>query len=645
MCHHAFVQQRVLPSLQLLFLTVLLIASPSTASDPPLISEVSPQTFDTTGGQTVRFGGLRLGEQGSSVSVTYGVSGEYKATGCHVVTNQTVVECTSPAGIGAGLDIYFITSSGAHAQVASGVAVSYMAPTIRKLEAPSILSSSGSSTGITFTGNHFGPPSTSAYEVRVINSAGGVYKSTSCSSTSPTSDTVVKCSVPSGVGKGLSFVLVVGGQSATAPATDSSPRYESPIITGLSAPSPLACAGGTPVTISGSGFGGRQVESKFVAVTYGPKTATEISASACVVKSDSTIECQGAPGFGANQQWLVIIADQASGKSGSSLMTSYHQPVITDLDVPGAFGTAGGDVVTVTGSNLGIASSDPLWGILGATASATYGPHGDAFPAACTVESSTQMSCTTSPGAGAHLTWVAIIAGLKSDVSSQTTSYDPPSVTDVLSGGVSPTKGGSLFSFSGENFGAQGKGFSLDVQYAANFDPNSPTYTATNCAVVTSHSLIQCETEPGVGANLRIRVTVEGVTGLPSQQSAASMLRYASPSVTSISVSTASGKLNTAGGEPVVLSCQNVGPSNAGSLGVTYGPPTLPTRFTARQCSVTVDHTQVTCQSAPGTGKLIPTSFQQSLFLSPSVFLYSFSITFSICVPVKHSTPFPLFFS
>jgi hypothetical protein len=87
-------------------------------------------------------------------------------------------------------------------------------------------------------------------------------------------------------------------------------------------------------------------------VTYGP-SGYEYTASNCTVTTPHTaITCYYVPGTGRKLYWIVNVGGQQSLISPAA--TSYAGPNITSIEPPGGL-TDGGGIVTVTGSNFGLA--------------------------------------------------------------------------------------------------------------------------------------------------------------------------------------------------------------------------------------------------------------------------------------------------
>ena len=168
-----------------------------------------------------------------------------------------------------------------------------------------------------------------------------------------------------------------------------------------------------------------------------------------------------APGVGSGHRWLVQVGSQSSALSVAT--TSYALPQITTVTPPGLLQTRGGQTVVITGSNFGPgeAPANGDSGGLGVTfashfeVTASYaGEEGwDTYAAACVVTvPHTAIECTTSAGVGVDLSWVVSVGGQVSARSTTTTSYAPPTITEIGGTGAvdGATAGGQRIIINGE---------------------------------------------------------------------------------------------------------------------------------------------------------------------------------------------------
>ncbi|MFI1123421.1 IPT/TIG domain-containing protein, partial [Streptomyces hygroscopicus] len=120
-----------------------------------------------------------------------------------------------------------------------------------------------------------------------------------------------------------------------------------PVVTSVS-PAQGPPAGGTSVTLTGSGFTGA------TAVRFGPSLATDV-----VVVSNTQITARTPPGSGT----VKVTVTGPSGTSTQNVFFTYTTvaaPVLTALS-PASGPTTGGNTVTITGTNL-TAATQVLFG-------------------------------------------------------------------------------------------------------------------------------------------------------------------------------------------------------------------------------------------------------------------------------------------
>ena len=229
------------------------ISPPQSLSTDPVVTQVAPSSGPQAGGTSVTITGERFGE---ASAVSFGGT----AAAAFTVSSPTSITATAPAGTGT-VDVTVTTPQGTSATSAADQ-YSYVppgpAPSVRKV-APR-RGSTGGGTTVEITGSNF----TTATAVQF-----GGRAASSFTVNSATSITAVS---PEGTpGKVDVTVTNDGGTSATS-ARDHF-TYEKPAVTGVS-PNSGSVAGGTTVTITGTGFapGATTVE-------FGTKEAGSVSCS------------------------------------------------------------------------------------------------------------------------------------------------------------------------------------------------------------------------------------------------------------------------------------------------------------------------------------------------------------------------------
>jgi predicted small secreted protein len=202
-------------------------------------------------------------------------------------------------------------------------------------------------------------------------------------------------------------------------------------------------------------------------------------------------------------------------------------------------------------------------------------------------------------GVGKELNWTVTIGGQASGLSITSSAYIPPAISglsgDATAIGGSTTTGGTNITIDGDNFGPEhGETVGeLEVTYG----PDGTEYRATDC-VVTGQQQIACKTQPGVGKDLKWKVSIGNQdSGVFESETT----RYANPTVDSITT----GPFNTGGNQPIVI--------NGTNFGVASDPLTIPAAFFGSgtgtysdalvSCTVTIDHVQMSCMTAAGSGK------------------------------------------
>jgi hypothetical protein len=278
----------------------------------------------------------------------------------------------------------------------------------------------------------------------------------------------------------------------------------------------------------------------------------------------------------------------------------------------------GGDVVVVSGDNFGPFDSA---GVL-----VQYGSEGRVFtaancstvrPAASDAAPATQaVHCVAVAGVGKDLLWTVSVRqqtsvpfGLPGAAAGAASAslYVKPSVELVApSVPFLSTRGRQTVVVRGANFGplaASGVATGLLVTYGPVAEEGR-RYIARSCVVTVADVEITCATASGVGANHVWRVTV----GSQESNMSVNMTSYAGPTLTAV---TGQGtfQAKTDGGQLVTLTGTEFGSAvdTVNRIVVLYGPPhgnpANVSRFNATNCAVDVDHSSISCLTAPGTGK------------------------------------------
>ncbi len=338
------------------------------------------------------------------------------------------------------------------------------------------------------------------------------------------------------------MVTVTGSYSATAALTSGqwimqmvafrtpSGGTGAPTVSSVS-PNSGSTAGGTPVTITGTNF------APGATVMFGGTAATNL----VVVSSTSITATTPAGSVGAATVTVTV-----SGQSGtlSSGFTYVATPTVTGVS-PSTGSTAGGTVVTITGTNF-VAGAAVTFGGKAATN--------------VVVVSSTSITATTPTGSAGAATVTVTVGGQSGSLTGGFTYAVIPTVTGV-SPNTGSTAGGTTVTITGANFAT-----GATVTFGGT--------GATNVVVVSSTSITATVPAKSAGA-VTVTVTVNGQSG-----SLTSGFTYvATPTVTGISPGTGS----TAGGTGVTITGTNF---VAGAT-VTFGGTAATNVVVASSTSIT----------------------------------------------------------
>nr|WP_244422839.1 IPT/TIG domain-containing protein [Bradyrhizobium sp. ORS 278] len=302
----------------------------------PLVTAISPASGPTTGSTAVTITGN--GFTGAS-AVKFGAANATSFT----VNSATQITATSPSGAAGTIDVT-VTTSGQTSPTSAADQFTYAAaPTVTSIS-PSSGPASGS-TSVIITGTGF----TAATAVS--------FGATAATSYTVNSATQITAFAPAGTGTVDVRVTGVGGTSATS-AADQFSYLGAPAITAIS-PATGPSAGGTSVTISGSGFAGT---TGLGAVKFGAVNATSYT-----VNSASSITAIAPAGTGAvdvtvtnNAQTSAVTAagrfSYVTTATQTSLASSrnpseFRQPVTFTATVTAVSGTATGTVTFADGGS------------------------------------------------------------------------------------------------------------------------------------------------------------------------------------------------------------------------------------------------------------------------------------------------------
>jgi len=356
-------------------------------------------------------------------------------------------------------------------------------------------------------------------------------------------DSDITATSPAGTGVVEVTVTTPGGKSALNPPGDQFTFIAAPTVTGV-APNGGPAAGGTSVTITGTGFTGATV------VDFGPTAATGVT-----VVNDSDITATSPAGTGVVDVTVTTPNGTSALNPPADHFTYLVVPAVTGL-TPTSGPLAGGTSVTVTGT-----------GFTGAT-TVEFGPTPGT---GLTVVNDTTITVTSPAGTGTVDVTVMNAVGTSpaNPPADQFTYVAAPTVT-----GVSPTSGPGGGGTSVTIFGTGLTG-ATKVDFGT---------TAATGVTVVSPTSITATSPAGTGV---VDVTVTTPGGTSATSSADQFTYLAAPTITGVGPTSGPA----AGGTSVTI----LGTGFTGATAVDFGT-TAATSFTV------VNATDITAISPAGTG-------------------------------------------
>ncbi|MGX1761893.1 IPT/TIG domain-containing protein [Streptomyces lydicus] len=240
-----------------------------------------------------------------------------------------------------------------------------------------------------------------------------------------------------------------------------------PVVTSVS-PAQGAPAGGTNVTLTGSGFTGATM------VRFGPNGTT------FVIVSDTQITAKTPAGTGTVQ----VTVTAPTGTSTQNVFFTYAPaPVLTTL-TPTSGPTAGGNVVTINGTGLSGASSVKFGGSSGVIVTNT----------------ATQITVIAPAGGVGSVNVTVTTAGGTSNGLAYTYVAVPAPVLSSLSPTSGPTAGGNVVTINGTN---------LSGASSVKFGSNAATVLTNTAGQITVIA------PAGPPSSVNVTVTTAGGTSNP----------------------------------------------------------------------------------------------------------------------------------
>jgi hypothetical protein len=437
----------------------------------PTVIAISPAIGPFAGGTTVKITGTGFG--GTTV-VDFGTAAATNV----VVNSPTLITVTSPPGAIGFADVTVTNAGGVSATSPADQFDYVAAPTVIAI-APAYGPVAGGTT-VTIIGTGF----TAATLVNF-----GAVAATKMIVNSPTQITAT--SPMEAAGAVDVTVTGPGGVSATSVA-DQFTYYAVPTLTAVS---PIAgpLAGGTTVTITGTGFAGP------MAVNFGAIAGTNVTVvSATQITVTSPAEAAGTVNITATSLGGVTAI------SSAGRFTYENPPTVVNVS-PAAGPSAGGMLVAITGTGFGDATAVNFGGIPATTV---------------TILSPTQITAI-SPAEPASTVDVTVTGpgGVSATSVADHYTFAPPPDVLKISPASGPVAGGTSMTITGLNFsGATAVHFGTTL--ATNVVVNSPTRITA--------------TDPAEAAGT-VDVTVVTIGGTSSKSPADQFTYIAAPTVTGIS--------------------------------------------------------------------------------------------------------------
>ncbi|MGW7689626.1 IPT/TIG domain-containing protein [Streptomyces asiaticus] len=294
-----------------------------------------------------------------------------------------------------------------------------------------------------------------------------------------------------------------------------------PVVTSVS-PTQGLPAGGTSVTITGTGFTGATV------VRFGPNLATQV-----VVVNDTQITARTPAGSGT----VKVTVTGPTGTSTQNVIFTYSTvaaPALNSLS-PTSGPVGGGNTVTITGTNL-TGATQVLFG---------------ATPATILTNTATQITVTAPAGTGTVNVAVTTPGGTSNPLPYTYTTVSAPTLTS-LSPTSGPTSGGNTVTINGTN---------LTSATSVKFGINSATILTNSATQITV-------TAPaGPPSSVNVTVTTGGGTSNPLPY-----FYIAAPTVSDLSPhfgpDTGTNTVTVFGSNLTLTSAVNFGPNAATNITV-----------------------------------------------------------------------------
>ncbi|HWF15462.1 MAG TPA: choice-of-anchor P family protein [Acidimicrobiales bacterium] len=303
---------------------------------------IVPDSGPTAGGQTVTITGTNLGSTGTTTVFFGGLTGNQAS---NVVVNGagTSLTAVTPPGNPGLVNVIVVTAGGdSNTETYNYIPL----PTIGVNGLNPAFGPVAGGTNVTMTGQ--GLSGITAVTFTPFGSfttcgAGSFVPATTFSAGNGTTATVTTPDFTPGPGQAVVCVTAAGG---TAPAQELFTFEGAPVIgaNGIN-PDQGPTTGGTPVTITGSGFGPGDPSTH---VTFGGAQATDVVVvSTTEITAITPASPLPAPGTGP----VPVIVSDVGGSSNSESFTYVAVPTVSGIS-PTSGPVQGGEPVTIKGTNL-----------------------------------------------------------------------------------------------------------------------------------------------------------------------------------------------------------------------------------------------------------------------------------------------------
>jgi hypothetical protein len=369
----------------------------------PAVTSVTPSTGSSLGGTAVTLYGAHFT---GATGVSFGAT----AAGSFSVVNDGQITTTSPAHVAGLVDVRVTNASGS-SPVVSADQFTYVDPPAVTGLVPAAGTTAGGTT-VTVSGTGF----TGATTVSFGGTAATFFVS------SPTQITATSPAHAAGT-----VDVRVTGPYGTSPVVSADQFvYAAPPAVSLVSPSQGSTAGGTIVTIAGSGFSGA------TAVSFGGTSASSYTVNSAVQITATS------PAHAAGTVDVIITTSYGSSPAvAGDHFTYVDPPSVTGLN-PATGVTSGGTSVAISGS-----------GFSGATAVSFGGTSASSY----TVNSAAQITAT-SPAHAAGPVDVLVTGpyGTSSAVTADLFVYVPPPAVTGVTPSQGPASGGTSIAIAGSGF-------------------------------------------------------------------------------------------------------------------------------------------------------------------------------------------------